>query len=70
MLHGIRLQAGYARWYRNRWVRTAALAGPPARKPNGRPDLVAVSTNTNVIRHHARAHLCPGRKRPALPGHR
>jgi len=27
MLHGVRLQAGRASWYRNRWVRTGALAG-------------------------------------------
>jgi carotenoid cleavage dioxygenase len=54
MLHGIRLQAGRARWYRNRWVRTAALAGAPARKPDGRPDLAAVIANTSVIRHAGR----------------
>src|SRR3954465_9335725 len=27
MRHGVRLQAGRATWYRNRWIRTGALAG-------------------------------------------
>src|SRR3954447_3829134 len=26
MVHGVRLRAGRAEWYRNRWVRTKALA--------------------------------------------
>src|SRR5882757_7010173 len=51
MLHGIRLQAGRAQWYRNRWVRTNQLAGAPFIRPDGRRDLTAVSANTNVIRH-------------------
>src|SRR5690349_572176 len=29
MIHGVRLRAGRAEWYRNRWVRTGALAGRP-----------------------------------------
>ncbi len=64
MLHGIRLQSGRARWYRNRWVRTAALAGPPARRSAG-----PGGAHRQHQRHPARrAHLRPGRKRPALPG--
>ena len=27
MVHGVRLRDGRAEWYRNRWVRTKALAG-------------------------------------------
>ncbi len=50
MIHGIRLRDGKAEWYRNRWVRTAQLAGRPFVGPEG-PDLTAVSANTNVIRH-------------------
>jgi carotenoid cleavage dioxygenase len=51
MLHGIRLLGGRAEWYRNRWVRTKALAGAPFILPDGHRDLSAVSANTNVIRH-------------------
>ncbi|RAG81843.1 dioxygenase [Streptacidiphilus pinicola] len=53
MLHGVRLQGGRALWYRNRWVRTAALAGAAFLGPEG-PDLRAVTANTNVVRHAGR----------------
>ena len=53
MLHGVRLQRGRALWYRNRWVRTTALAGAPFLGPEG-PDLRAVHANTNVVRHAGR----------------
>lgn len=49
MVHGFRIEHGWARWYRNRWVRstaiTAALGEPPA--PGPRRDFDTV--NTNVI---------------------
>ena len=50
MVHGLRIEHGRARWYRNRWVRstpiTAALGEPPAPGPrHGDFDTV----NTNVI---------------------
>jgi carotenoid cleavage dioxygenase len=50
MVHGLRIERGRARWYRNRWVRssqiTAALGEPPAPGPrHGDFDTV----NTNVI---------------------
>jgi carotenoid cleavage dioxygenase len=50
MVHGLRIERGRARWYRNRWVRstqvTAALDEPPAPGPrDGDFDTV----NTNVI---------------------
>ncbi|MFN0182697.1 MAG: carotenoid oxygenase family protein [Aquabacterium sp.] len=49
MVHGVRLQAGRALWYRNRWVRSnavsQALGEPPAPGPRRRSDTV----NTNVL---------------------
>jgi carotenoid cleavage dioxygenase-like enzyme len=50
MVHGLRIEQGRARWYRNRWVRStpvaAALGEPPAPGPrHGDFDTV----NTNVI---------------------
>ena len=55
MVHGVRLQAGKALWYRNRWIRStavsAALGEAPAPGPrNGRSDTV----NTNVLGHAGR----------------
>jgi carotenoid cleavage dioxygenase len=50
MLHGIRLRDGRADWYRNRWVKTTALAGASFVGPSG-IDLAAVTANTSVIRH-------------------
>ena len=50
MLHGVRLQAGRASWYRNRWVRTGALAGRKFLTWRG-VDLTAVPANTHVIEH-------------------
>ncbi|MGF7236232.1 MAG: carotenoid oxygenase family protein, partial [Frankia sp.] len=50
MLHGIRLRDGRADWYRNRWVKTTALAGASFVGPSGF-DLSAVPANTNVVRH-------------------
>ena len=52
MVHGVRLRAGKAEWYRNRWVKstrvTTALGLPPAPGPrNVRGDTV----NTNVVGH-------------------
>jgi carotenoid cleavage dioxygenase-like enzyme len=54
MLHGVRLQAGKAAWYRNRWIRTAALAGKSYLGPDGKPDLAAVTANTSVVAHGGR----------------
>ena len=57
MVHGIRLDAGQAKWYRNRWVRTKdvcdALGGtpPPSDWPDGHPSF---SANTSVIGHAGR----------------
>jgi 8'-apo-carotenoid 13,14-cleaving dioxygenase len=53
MLHGVRLQAGKALWYRNRWVRSSHISeqlgekrAPGPRNPSGQD-----SPNTNVIGH-------------------
>lgn len=53
MVHGIRLRAGRAEWYRNRWVRTKALAGESMIGPNGIDRSVGVA-NTHVIAHGGR----------------
>lgn len=54
MVHGVRLHSGRADWYRNRWVRTAAVGGKGAVRPDGTRDLTAVSANTHVIDHAGR----------------
>ena len=57
MVHGVRLDAGKATWYRNRWVRTKdvcdVLGGtpPPSDWPAGHPSF---SANTSVIGHAGR----------------
>jgi carotenoid cleavage dioxygenase-like enzyme len=54
MLHGIRLRDGRAEWYRNRWVRTGALAGRRFLSEDGTVDRTAVPANTHVIEHSGR----------------
>lgn len=58
MVHGVRLRDGRAEWYRNRWVRTPAVAcalGEPAPRPApSRTGLELVGANTNVISHAGR----------------
>jgi 8'-apo-carotenoid 13,14-cleaving dioxygenase len=52
MVHGVRLKAGKALWYRNRWIRSsavsAALREPPAPGPRA---LNFDTVNTNVLGH-------------------
>jgi carotenoid cleavage dioxygenase-like enzyme len=52
MLHGLRIEDGTARWYRNRWVRTKSFT-TGAKYVNwfGRVDLQVGTANTNVIAH-------------------
>jgi carotenoid cleavage dioxygenase len=56
MVHGIRLRDGRAEWYRNRWVRSAAVAQALGEEP--RPGSVHAgmdfSPNTNIIGHAGR----------------
>ncbi|HEY2724935.1 MAG TPA: carotenoid oxygenase family protein [Pseudonocardiaceae bacterium] len=51
MVHGIRLRDGRAEWYRNRWVRTGALAGRDRLRPDGTPDRTVAPANTHVLPH-------------------
>jgi carotenoid cleavage dioxygenase len=56
MVHGVRLQDGAAQWYRNRYVRSDAVAdalGEP-RHPGPRHAGFDLSPNTNVISHAGR----------------
>src|SRR3712207_629627 len=53
MVHGVRLRDGRAEWYRNRWVRTKALAGQPMFGPTGIDHSVGVA-NTHVVAHAGR----------------
>lgn len=53
MVHGIRLRDGRAEWYRNRWVRTAALEGQPMITATG-IDLSVGVANTHVVAHAGR----------------
>lgn len=46
MLHGVRLEAGRALWYRNRYVRTRALEA-------GMPDNLAANRGNTAIKAHA-----------------
>ncbi len=53
MLHGVRLEAGRAAWYRNRYVRTPYLQNPDIARmsADGRTDRSVSKANTSVIRH-------------------
>ena len=56
MVHGVRLRDGKAEWYRNRYVRSAAVAealGEPVRPGPVHADM-DFSANTNVIGHAGR----------------
>jgi carotenoid cleavage dioxygenase len=55
MLHGLRVSEGRAEWYRNRWVRTKALAGVDRMDMStGAFDLTVGLANTHVVRHAGR----------------
>jgi carotenoid cleavage dioxygenase len=55
MLHGVRLAAGRATLYRNRWVRTRSFEGATTYlKSFGRIDLTASVANTSVVAHAGR----------------
>jgi carotenoid cleavage dioxygenase-like enzyme len=56
MVHGVRLRDGRAEWYRNRWVRSTAVAealGEPVR-PGPVHNGMDMAPNTNVIGHAGR----------------
>jgi carotenoid cleavage dioxygenase len=52
MVHGVRLENGKAKAYRNRWVRTKP---GPNRDKHGNVDLAVGVANTHVVRHAGRA---------------
>ena len=58
MVHGVRLREGKAQWYRNRWVRTPAVARalgePEPRSAPIRSGLELLGANTNVLSHAGR----------------
>ncbi len=57
MVHGIRLEIGNARWYRNRWVRSpevAASLGEPAPQSDWPAGHGAFAANTNVFAHNGK----------------
>ena len=58
MVHGIRLEEGKARWYRNRWVRSADVAAALGEEPRPGPvvDGMDFASNTNVIAHAGRTY--------------
>jgi carotenoid cleavage dioxygenase len=53
MVHGIRIEDGSARWYRNRWVRSADVAAALGESPHPGPTVEGMdfAPNTNVIAH-------------------
>ncbi|MBO0819597.1 MAG: carotenoid oxygenase family protein [Nocardiopsaceae bacterium] len=57
MVHGVRLRDGRADWYRNRWVRSPAMAARLGETYHGQPSgflLPDFGANTNVIGHAGR----------------
>jgi carotenoid cleavage dioxygenase len=57
MVHGVRISGGKAEWYRNRWVRTAAMARLLGERYHGKPSTAPFpdfGANTNVIGHAGR----------------
>jgi carotenoid cleavage dioxygenase len=55
MIHGVHLEGGAARWYRNRWVRTRYLEEGEEKvvfvSPEGEVDHTAAKANTNIVCH-------------------
>ncbi|MET9360015.1 carotenoid oxygenase family protein [Streptomyces sp. NPDC006632] len=55
MVHGVRLEGGRARSYRNRWVRTSTFTdGARTHDREGNTDYTAGVANTHVVRHAGR----------------
>ncbi|MGV0790513.1 carotenoid oxygenase family protein [Mycolicibacterium sp. XJ1819] len=52
MIHGVRLEGGRAKWYRNRWVRTDSFESDlPLYNADGTRNLRSSVANTNVVNH-------------------
>jgi carotenoid cleavage dioxygenase len=54
MVHGVRIADGRAEWYRNRWVRSAAVADALDEPRRGTPGANDFAANTNVLEHAGR----------------
>jgi carotenoid cleavage dioxygenase len=54
MVHGVRLAEGRAQWYRNRWVRSGAVARALGEAPPAAPAESDFAANTNVLQHAGR----------------
>lgn len=56
MVHGVRLEAGRAAWYRNRYVRTPLFEEPEMQRisPTGDVNREASSANTHLVAHAGR----------------
>jgi carotenoid cleavage dioxygenase-like enzyme len=56
MVHGVRLRDGKAEWYRNRWVRSKAVAAARGEQWAGGPvhENMDFAANTHIIRHGGR----------------
>lgn len=55
MVHGVRIEGGQARWYRNRWVRTTKFEKQAdAMDPATMMDRTASAANTHIIGHAGR----------------
>jgi carotenoid cleavage dioxygenase len=55
MIHGVRLEGGAAKWYRNRWVHTESFASPfPVYNADGTRNLRSSVANTHVVNHAGR----------------
>ncbi|MBU3751618.1 MAG: carotenoid oxygenase family protein [Mycobacterium sp.] len=52
MIHGVRIEGGAAKWYRNRWVRTESFEHPfGVYNPDGTRNLRSSVANTHIVNH-------------------
>jgi carotenoid cleavage dioxygenase-like enzyme len=52
MIHGVRIEGGQAKWYRNRWIRTDSFVEKcPLYNADGTRNLRSAVANTHVVNH-------------------
>ncbi|MEO3758495.1 carotenoid oxygenase family protein [Mycobacterium sp. B14F4] len=52
MIHGVRIEGGRAKWYRNRWVRTDSFVSDfPVYNADGTRNLRSSVANTHIVNH-------------------
>lgn len=51
MIHGVRLRAGKAEWYRNRWIRSTTVSTTLGEAPAPGPRHLFETVNTNIVPH-------------------